>query len=102
MKEKTLQEIQDAFREAKEIYDKEAEEYWNKLSYDDKLKSFYAVCKRIYQADVIDKGSYRHALYGVFEFNADAYVVGMNCGYFDLHNFLFEIINKKGEENVRL
>ena len=37
-----------------------------------------------------DKGSYRYALYEVFGFEADSYIVGMDCGYLDLHNALFD------------
>jgi hypothetical protein len=35
---------------------------------------------------MIDKGTYRYVLYDVFDFGPDAYSVGMECGYMDLHN----------------
>lgn len=90
-----------SFREAREAYEKDAESFWDSLPYDDKLKVFHAVVKRIYKAEIEDQGSYRYALYDVFGFGADAYMLGMDCHYFDLHNLLFDAINKqKGEENV--
>jgi hypothetical protein len=65
-------------------------EWWNELSYEDKLRAFRSVCRRIQQADIIERGSYRHALYEVFGFDADSYVDGMDCGYMDIHNFIQE------------
>lgn len=65
---------------------KDADAFWNGLSYDDRLKAFHSVCKRIHQGDIVDRGSYRYVLYQVFGFQPDAYVVGMDCGYLDIHN----------------
>ena len=66
--------FQEDMNEAKEQYDSDAESFWNNLSYDDKLKAFYAVTKRIYKGDVQDKGSYRYVLYDVFDFDMDSYL----------------------------
>lgn len=68
----------------------DAENFWESLSYDDKLNAFYAVCSRIYKAEIEDRGSYRHALYTVFGFNKDAYGLGMECGYMDIHNSIVD------------
>lgn len=62
------------------------EALWNSLSYNDKLDLFCAVVRRIHQAELVDKGSYRHTLYTVFGFDLDAYCRGMDCGYLNLHN----------------
>ena len=83
-----------AYKEASEAYDADAEKYWNSLSYDDKLMAFYIVTKRIHKGDVVDKGSYRYVLYDVFGFDMDSYVVGMDSGYFDIHNSIVA-----GEDN---
>lgn len=72
--------------ESKEQQEKECDEYWDNLSYEDKLKSFYSVVKRIVKGDIIDDGTYRYVLYDVFGFDMDAYIVGMDCGYMNLHN----------------
>lgn len=91
---KSLFEGQEEFAEQMqkiaEKYETECDEYWDKLSYEEKLKAFYSVCKRIYKADVVDQGSYRHALYEVFKFDADAYVIGMECNYMEIHNYIQE------------
>jgi len=81
-----LAELGEAMRASAADYDREADQYWNSLSYDQQLMAFYAVCKRIHQGDIVDKGSYRHVLYRVFGFAPDAYIVGMECGYLDIHN----------------
>jgi hypothetical protein len=77
-------------REAREKYSKNAEEWWDGLSEDEKIKAFYTVIKRVYQADVIDQGSYRYALYEVFGFDFSSYAIGMDCGYLDIHNLIFD------------
>ena len=82
---------------ARQENEKDVESFWNGLSYEDKLRAFYAVTKRIYRAEVEDRGSYRYALYDVFGFGADAYMIGMDCHYLDLHNLLFDAVNKQKE-----
>lgn len=84
------EEFTQKMQEISEKYEADCNEYWDKLSYEDKMKAFYCVSKRIHKADVKDQGSYRHALYQVFGFDADAYVVGMECGYMDIHNYIQE------------
>jgi hypothetical protein len=71
-------------------YEKDCDAYWEGLSYEDKLKAFYSVCKRIHKGDVKEERSYRGVLYDVFGFDADAYVIGMECNYMDLHNYIQE------------
>ena len=70
--------------------DEEYDKYWNSLSKEDQLKAFYSVCKRIHKGDVIDRGSYRWVLYDVFEFGPESYVIGMDCGYMSLHNYIYD------------
>lgn len=84
-----MQDITDSAVEEeryKTKYEQEANEWWEALNYDDKLKAFYSVVKRIYDGDVKNQGSYRYVLYDVFGFEADAYALGMDCGYMSLHN----------------
>lgn len=80
------QELSQMQMEAQKEYEHKVDEYWDSLDYEDKLKAFYAVCKRIYKGDVLDRGTYRYVLYDVFGFGPDAYVLGMDCGYMYLHN----------------
>jgi len=71
-------------------YEKDCDAYWEGLSYEDKLKAFYSVCKRIHKGDVKEARSYRGVLYDTFGFDMDSYVIGMECGYIDLHNYIQE------------
>ena len=80
----------------KTTYEQEADAWWESLTYDDKLKAFYSVVKRIYDGDVKNQGSYRYVLYDVFGFEADAYALGMDCGYMSLHN----AIKTEDEEQI--
>lgn len=86
----SLEEFSKALQEGAEQYDRECDEYWKNLSYEDQLKAFHSVCKRIYEADVVKEGSFRYALYNVFGFGPDAYIIGMDCGYMDIHNYIQE------------
>ena len=90
--EKSLIEI---FEEAEKQYGEDCDQFWKNLSYDDQLKAFFSVCKRIYKGDVEERGSYRYVLYDIFNFESDAYMVGMQCGYLSLHNLIFEGIDAK-------
>jgi hypothetical protein len=82
----SLDKLQKIYSEAHIEYDKDAEKFWDNLSYADKLMAFYIVTKRIHKGDIIDRGSYRHVLYDVFGFDMDSYIVGMDSGYMDVHN----------------
>ncbi len=84
-----LSDLREEFHKAEFNYEKTCEEYWDKLSYEDKLKAFYSVVKRIHTAELIDRGSYRWALYDVFKFDMDAYGIGMECGFMELHNSIY-------------
>ena len=83
-----LDEIREAMQKAQKQYNSDADQFWNELPYEQKLMAFYSVCKRIWQGDVIDEGSYRYVLYDVFGFDMDSYIVGMDCHYMDLHNLI--------------
>lgn len=88
--------IADCLEESKQAFANRADAFWDGLSYDDRLKAFYSVCKRIHKGDLIDRGSYRYVLYHVFGFDYDAYSIGMDCGYMDIHNSIYtpDDINK--------
>jgi len=86
---KAMQELGEIMEDESKLFDTEAESWWNNLPYEDKLKAFHSVCKRIHQGDIQDKGSYRHVLYEVFGFGPDSYIIGMNCGYLDIHNSIY-------------
>jgi len=87
---KELWKVLDEMAQEEEIFSKklddDANEFWDKLDYDEKLLTFYAVTNRILQGELVDKGSYRHILYENFKFGPEAYVIGMNAGLLALHN----------------
>lgn len=84
----TLKKITQRLADVRDLFDKENDAWWEKLSQDEREAAFYAVCKRIHKADIEDRGTYRYGLYNVFDFDAGMYEVGMNCGYFDIHNLI--------------
>jgi hypothetical protein len=77
----TMTEIGQEMEKARDEYEKQNEAWWNGLSEQEREDAFYAVCKRIWQADGIDNGTYRYALYNVFGFDPGMYGRGMDCGY---------------------
>jgi len=79
-------ELQEKAELASFRYEKECEEYWDNLDYEDQLKAFYSVVKRIVKGDIKENRSYRGVLYDVFGFDMDSYGIGMECGYMELHN----------------
>lgn len=64
--------------------------WWNGLSEEEREWAFYAVCKRIHKTDLVDRGSYRDALYGVFGFDMNMYGRGLDCGYMAIHNAIYD------------
>lgn len=87
--EEQSQALADSYNEAMKSIEVEQEAYWNSLSKDEQLKVFCAVVRRIVQAELRDKGSYRWALYDVFGFGLESYVQGMDCGFMALHNAIY-------------
>ena len=84
------QDIEELTKKAFNEYEAEAEKLWESLTYEQKLMVFYSVCKRIYKGDVVEGRSYRGVLYDIFKFESDSYLVGMDCNYIDLHNYIQE------------
>jgi hypothetical protein len=97
------QELSRQMEESRVKYEKDCDEYWDSLEYEDKLKAFYSVIKRLHQGEVKDKGTYRWILYDVFEFGPESYAIGMECGLMALHNAYvdideFEALRKENRE----
>jgi ABC-type Fe3+-citrate transport system substrate-binding protein len=81
--------------EQQELYrlkqDAEINAWWKALSQEDRERAFYAVVSRIFQAEIVEKRSYRGVLYDVFGFDANMYIAGMECGYMTIHNSLVDV-----------
>lgn len=86
----TVTKIGQEMEKARDEYEKENEAWWNDLTEQEREDAFYAVCKRIWQADGKDRGSYRYALYDVFGFDPGMYGRGMDSGYMSIHNAIFD------------
>jgi hypothetical protein len=80
------QESQEEQRNWEDEFEKSSEEAWNSLDKDTQLKVFCAISRRIFQAELKDQGSYRHALYNVFGFGPEAYAPAQVSGYLSIHN----------------
>jgi hypothetical protein len=85
-----FKDISDQFTQIMKQIEDEQEQYWNSLSKDDQLKAFCAVVRRICKAEMVDKGSYRYALYNVFGFGPEAYIQAQDAGYLALHNAIVD------------
>lgn len=95
--EQKLDEISNHFQRAMAEVEREQEQYWNSLTKDQQLAVFCSVVRRIYQAEIVDRGTYRWALYDVFKFGPESYVPAQCAGYLDIHNMIF---SKLDEENL--
>ena len=85
----TVNRLGEQMQEHVKQYEAENDEWWNGLTEKEREDAFYAVVKRIHQAEIVDRGSYRYALYDVFGFGAGMYAMGMECGYMTLHNCIY-------------
>jgi len=90
------QEASNTFRLAAEQYQKECDDLWNSLPYDDRLKLFCAISKLIYEGEIKEKGTYRYVLYDTFGFGPDAYAAAQCAGYLSIHNAIFNGEEIKG------
>lgn len=82
-----LGQLQEA---AQASYEAEVDSWWNELPIEYRERAFYAVVKRIFQGELIDKGSYRYILYDIFGFDGGMYIRGMDCGFMALHNSIVD------------
>ena len=83
---KAMEELGDIIDEGLKEFDNETNAWWDSLSYEDRLRAFYVVTKKIHEGDLKIRGSYRKVLYEIFDFKPDAYMIGMASGYMDIHN----------------
>lgn len=75
---------------ASKAYEQQNDNWWNNLTEEERELAFYAVCKRLHQAEVVEQRSFRGTLYGVFGFGPHMYGTAMDCGFMSLHNAIFD------------
>lgn len=101
--EDALQELSDIGQEieaAKARFESKVDSWWDKLSEQDREWAFYSVCKRIAQAELREKSTYRKVLYGHFGFGPNMYASGMDCGFMAIHNAIFDGEEKMAMESI--
>ena len=81
-----LAKLSQEMEKSRKIYEHDNDTWWNGLTEQEREDAFYAVVKRIHQAELMDHGTYRYALYDVFGFDPGMYMRGMDCGYMAIHN----------------
>lgn len=86
-----FKKISDAFNETMDAYQKEADELWESLPHDDRLKLFCAVVRILSKAELEDNRSYRGVLYSAFGFDEGSYAVAQCAGFLALHNSIFTV-----------
>lgn len=81
---------------------KQADEWWDSLSEDERKKAFFSVCSRIYESEIVDRGSYKFALYDKFNFTPGdgSFGLGIECGFKALHDQLADVIGQDGTSDV--
>jgi Mg/Co/Ni transporter MgtE len=81
-----LYALADVYKKTQEAIKEQQEQFWNSFTKQQQLDLFCSVVRRIYQAEIVERRSYRGTLYDVFGFDADAYGIAMEAGYITLHN----------------
>lgn len=66
------------------------ETWWENLPTEQQQWAFYNVCRLIYEGDVMKRRSYRGVLYDTFGWGTEAYVLGMEARYMEIHNLLWD------------
>ena len=81
---------------------KEADQWWDTLSEDERKKAFFSVCSRIYESEILDRGSYKFALFHKFNFSEgpDTFKLGTNSGFKALHDIIADVIGQDGTSDV--
>ena len=84
-----LAEFGEILQEEEAKYAEETDNWWYNLSQEDRERAFFSVVKRIVQGELRDKTTYRGVLYNTFGFDEGSYLMGMSCGFMELHNSIY-------------
>ncbi len=79
-----LKALREAWAATEKQQNAEDDAWWDSLNYNEKGQAFRQIIKLMYKAEVLDRGSYRWALYDVFGLD---YGDGM-AHYMRLHNLI--------------
>jgi hypothetical protein len=81
-----LKALRQAWSENEKRRNAEDDAWWDSLDCDGKSQAFRQITKLMHKAEVLDKGSYRYAMYDVFGLD---YGDGLTC-YMQLHNLIHQ------------
>ena len=84
------QELHNSFQRWEADLEEDHDKFWNGLSKDDQLKAFCSVMRRLYNAEIEQRSSYRHTLYDVFGFGPESYVQAQVSGFLAIHNAIWD------------
>lgn len=80
--EKTFQDIEQEIAQDQEAL-------WNTMTKADQLRVFCCIMRRLVQAELVDRGTYRYVLYQVFGFGQESYMHAQLAGFLELHNSIY-------------
>lgn len=69
-------------------FQNQAKELYESLSEDDKLKIFCHIIKSLYEAEIVNRTTFRGLLYDKFKFNLNSYTRAFDSGMLEIHNLL--------------
>lgn len=84
------EELHNSFQRWEVELEEDHDKFWNGLSKDDQLKAFCSVMRRLYKAEIEQRGSYRYTLYDVFGFGSESYVQAQVSGFLAIHNAIWD------------
>ncbi len=84
------EELHNTFQRWEVELEEDHDKFWNSLSTDDQLKAFCSVMRRLYRAEIQERGSYRYTLYEVFGFGSESYVQAQISGFLAIHNAIWD------------
>ncbi len=84
------EELHNSFQRWEVDLEEDHDKFWNGLSKDDQLKAFCSVMRRLYKAEIEQRGSYRYTLYDVFGFGSESYVQAQVSGFLAIHNAIWD------------
>ena len=80
-----LQALREEWRQEECTIKAEDQAWWDSLSMEERARALRQVTKLMHKAEVEDQGSYRYAMYDIFEVD---YLDGILCPYMELHNLI--------------
>lgn len=83
--------LAEAWQASERITAAEDQAWWDSLSMEERARAFRQVAKLIYHAEVAKRGSYRYAIYDVFDVD---YGDGL-AHYMTLHNLIYQGLEAK-------